>query len=57
MVKLREAYKKAQEILKENGIEDFKSDAFFLIEGIFKVSRAALLSDREVDFDILKKAL
>lgn len=57
MVKLREAYKKAQEILKENGIEDFKSDAFFLLEGIFKVSRAELLSEREVDFDILKNAL
>lgn len=57
MVKLREAYKKAQEILKENGIEDFKSDAFFLIEGIFKVNRAELLSDKEVEFDILKNAL
>ena len=57
MVKLREAYKKAQEILKENGIEDFKSDAFFLIEGIFKVSRAEMLSDKEIDFEILRSAL
>ena len=57
MVKLRDAYKKAQEILKENGIEDFKPDAFFLIEGIFKVKRAELLSDKEVDFTVLEKAL
>ncbi len=57
MVKLRDAYKKAQEILKENGIEDFKSDAFFLIEGIYKVKRAELLSDKEVDFEVLQKAL
>ncbi len=57
MVKLRDAYKKAQEILKENGIEDFKSDAFFLIEGIYKIKRAELLSDKEVDFKVLEKAL
>ena len=57
MVKLREAYKKAQEMLKENGIEDFKSDAFFLIEGIYKVKRAELLSDKEVDFKLLEKAI
>lgn len=57
MVKLREAYKKAQEILKENGIEDFKSDVFFLIEGIYKIKRAELLSDKEVDFKLLEKAL
>ena len=53
MVKLKDAYKKAQEILKENGIEDCKADAFFLIQGLFKADRADLLPDKEIDFKIL----
>ena len=57
MVKLKDAYKKAQEILKENGIEDCKADAFFLIQGLFKADRADLLTDKEIDFKILKDAL
>ena len=57
MVKLKDAFVKAQEILKEKGIEDYKADAFFLMAGLFKIDRADFLSDREIDFDILEKAL
>lgn len=57
MVKIKDAFKKAQEILKENGIEDFKSDAFFLMTGLFEVDRADFLSDREIDFSVLENAL
>lgn len=57
MVKIKDAFKKAQEILKENGIEDFKSDAFFLMTGLFKIDRADFLSDKEIDFSVLENAL
>lgn len=57
MVKLKDAFAKAQEILKEKGIEDYKADAFFLMTGLFKIDRADFLTDREIDFNILDEAL
>lgn len=57
MVKIKEAFHKAQEILKENGIEDFKSDAFFLMAGIFSIDRSDFLSNKEIDFSVLENAL
>ncbi len=57
MVKVKEAFKKAQEILKENGVEDYKSDALFLIQGLFCVTRSDFITDKEIDFKILENAL
>ena len=57
MVKLKDAYKKAQEVLKENGIEEYKSDALFLIKGLFKADRCDLLTNKEVEYKILEDAL